>query len=87
MACDVHCRSHRPIPTGTRVRGTYLGVAFEGTVTHQAGGLHWCLPRYTVALNTPIVVLGEARDRVLIDMNDTLPSRGRQPRYALEVAP
>ena len=68
MACDQLCRTHRIIPDGTTVRGTYLRVPFLGTVRSHRGGLHFCLPVYIVDVDPPIVVLGERRTDVRVDV-------------------
>jgi len=51
--CDRLYRTHKIIPNGTAVRGAYCGVPFEGTVRSHRGGLHFCLPEYTVDVDRP----------------------------------
>lgn len=90
MACDQHCRSHRVIPNGTAVSGSYHGHAFTGVVLSHRGGIHWCLPEYRVQVDVPFAFMGDAADlrsEVRIDINDTLPRRGLVSRTQLRVIP
>jgi hypothetical protein len=75
--CDPLGRTHRVIPDGTAVRGAYCGVPFEGIVRSHRGGLHFCLPEYTVDVHPPIVVLGSTRTEVRIDVSDDRSGRNR----------
>ena len=75
--CDRLCRTHKIIPNGAAVRGAYCGVPFEGTVRSHRGGLHFCLPEYTVDVDPPIVVLGSTRTEVRVDVTDDRSGRNR----------
>lgn len=87
--CDALCRSHRLIPNGTAVTGRYYGHAFAGVVTSHRGGVHWCLPEYTVQVDTPFQFMGqgELRTEVRIDITETVRRDGRLRNLALEVVP
>jgi hypothetical protein len=58
------------IDRGTNVRGTYCNVPFYGTCTENRRNSRTGRNEYTVKLAHPIVVLGDPRNIIIVQLGE-----------------